>query len=76
MLGISSSLLAVADEDNHVSRMIKSKSCEGCDLSGATLSNSSLRKLAAAGANFTKAYLVGADLQNSTFQGRISRVRT
>ncbi|WP_299489275.1 pentapeptide repeat-containing protein [Acaryochloris sp. IP29b_bin.137] len=65
---------AQAENPEHLQRLVKSRSCPGCDLQGADLSAVNLRHANLAGANLTNANLnladlTGANLANALMTG-------
>jgi uncharacterized protein YjbI with pentapeptide repeats len=56
---------ARASDPTHLARLIKTRSCAGCDLSGADLSGFGLPKSDLSGANLTGAKLYKATLTNA-----------
>lgn len=76
--------IALAGNPDHVQRLLRTKSCESCDLSGVNLTNYDLSQAKLRGANLTGANLTGvifvqadlagadlsyADLSNGVFNG-------
>jgi uncharacterized protein YjbI with pentapeptide repeats len=66
-LAISQSLLAYSEED--VQRLLRTNSCEQCDLREANLKNADLKYANLSGADFTGADLTAADLGHANIDG-------
>jgi uncharacterized protein YjbI with pentapeptide repeats len=57
-----------AENPDHVKRLLETKQCQGCDLSGVNLTNANLEGVNLSGANLSDAVLVGANLTNANLQ--------